>query len=622
MVYFGERHLAFSLEFVLMNIQVGGLCKWANDTQCFLLEHFDIIHESPSKIYYSALPLCPSSSWLYGCYTLKSKEVRVVKGLLAEWGKCSRTVALSATPLTISYWNTTIAAGLESGDIVILDAITGSCTAILSGHDDCVRSVTFSSDGKLFVSGSDDKIVKLWDVQTGGIVQDFSRHNHYVFSVSVSADSAIIASGSYDKTIRLWDVSTGECHNVIEQDEWVHQVSFSPMAPKQLVARLGNNTVSCWDVNGCKIGPTYNGSYIGISLDGKQFALCNKNAITVQTFETSATVAKFHVKSGAPYFCCFSPDGKLIAAAVGNTAYVWDISSSDSQPIKTFIGHTGSITALVFYSPSSLISASIDNSVKFWQISTLSTDPVETNLSVIPSPSHEVVSTTLQAKDGVVITSDSDGTVRVLDILTGLCKASFQTPAADSEHKDGQFINGRLIFAWNVGKQIQIHGAREDELILELRESDSGVESLRIVGDGCKIFSLGQYHIQAWSTLTGEVLGEVEIEDRDGIGSLVIDGSKVWAYYPGEGYQGWDFGILGSLPTHLLNIPPSKLHPSGSMLWDWDQSKVQDVVTGRVVFQLPKTFEKPIDVQWDNQSLFICYGPTKVLILDFSYFLA
>ena len=332
MVHFGECHLAFSHELVLMNIQVGGICKWTNDTQRFLLENIDVIHESPSKIYYFALPLCPLSSWLYECYALKSKEVRVVKGLLAEWGKCSRTVALGSVPLAISYWNTTIAAGLESGDIIILDAITGSCTAILSGHDGCVRSVTFSSDGKLLVSGSDDNIVKLWDVQTGGIVQDFSGHNHYVLSVSISADSAIIASGSCDKTIRLWDVSTGECHNVIEQDEWVLQVSFSPMAPKQLVAGLNNNTVSCWDVNGCQIGPKYNGFYIGVSLDGKQFALCDENAITVQTFETSATVAEFHVNSGTPSHCCFSPDGKLIAAAVGETAYVWDISSSDSQP--------------------------------------------------------------------------------------------------------------------------------------------------------------------------------------------------------------------------------------------------------------------------------------------------
>jgi hypothetical protein len=72
----------------------------------------------------------------------------------------------------------------------------------------------------------------------------------------------------------------------------------------------------------------------------------------------------------------------------------------------------------------------------------------------------------------------------------------------------------------------------------------------------------------------------------------------------------------------LPNISPSKLHPNGTLLWDLAQSKVQDVVTGRVVFQLPKSFGKPIDVQWNDQNLVICFGPTEVLILDFTHVLA
>ena len=39
------------------------------------------------------------------------------------------------------------------------------CT--LTGHSDWVRSVAFSSDGKRVVSGSDDKLVKIWSSETG-----------------------------------------------------------------------------------------------------------------------------------------------------------------------------------------------------------------------------------------------------------------------------------------------------------------------------------------------------------------------------------------------------------------------------------------------------------------------
>ena len=40
----------------------------------------------------------------------------------------------------------------------------------LRGHSDCVRSVSFSTDGTRVVSGSSDKFVKIWDSETGAEV--------------------------------------------------------------------------------------------------------------------------------------------------------------------------------------------------------------------------------------------------------------------------------------------------------------------------------------------------------------------------------------------------------------------------------------------------------------------
>ena len=40
----------------------------------------------------------------------------------------------------------------------------------LRGHSAAIRSVAFSLNGKLIVSGSDDKFVKVWDVATGAEV--------------------------------------------------------------------------------------------------------------------------------------------------------------------------------------------------------------------------------------------------------------------------------------------------------------------------------------------------------------------------------------------------------------------------------------------------------------------
>ena len=135
-------------------IQTGDSCKWANDSQRFLLENFEAIHDSPSQIYHFALPFSPSSSRLQKYYIAElSQKVKVVKGLQAEWGACSHTVLFKSTPQALACWKDVIAVGLQFGDITILDAITGVRISVLSRHTGRVQSVAFSLDGTFLVSG-------------------------------------------------------------------------------------------------------------------------------------------------------------------------------------------------------------------------------------------------------------------------------------------------------------------------------------------------------------------------------------------------------------------------------------------------------------------------------------
>ncbi|BAY42529.1 WD-40 repeat-containing protein [Scytonema sp. HK-05] len=53
--------------------------------------------------------------------------------------------------------------------------------------------------------------MKLWNVNTGECVKTLEEHIDQVYSVTFSPDGQIIASGSEDQTIKLWNVKTGEC---------------------------------------------------------------------------------------------------------------------------------------------------------------------------------------------------------------------------------------------------------------------------------------------------------------------------------------------------------------------------------------------------------------------------
>ena len=547
----------------------------------------------------------------------------MVKGLLAEWGTCSRTVSLDNSPLTLAYWNNTIAVGSESMDIIILDTVTGSQMAVLSGHTRQINCLTFSSDGKSLVSGSDDRTVKLWDVQTGGVVKTFHGGQYeYFLSVSISADCTRIASGSDEDKIHLWDIQTGECHWTIEQQYKVKHVSFSPTDPQHIISISGKK-IQQWDANGHQIPPTYSGSHIAFSPDHTQFALCDGNFITVQNSDSRAILAEFTVSAETKH-CCFSPDGQLIAAAAAATAYVWDITSPDPHPVETFVGHTSKITSLAFSSPSSLISASYDRSVKFWQIGVLLTGPIATDSEPTSLISPAIMSVSLQAKAGIAISSDNDGVVKTWDLSTGLCKASFQTPAPRDCWRDVQLIDSRLIIAWYKDDKISIWDTNAGKLLQTVDVHLPGRDDTRISGDGSKIFFLLGKSIQAWSIYTGEPMGEVKVESRKTLclDPLCMDNSRIWVQFEDSSIQGWDFGIPGSPPIPLSNTSTERplLDFIGGAEWQTeDLFWIKNTATGKEVFQLSGKYVKPSEVQWDGKYLVAGYGSGEVLILDFHH---
>ncbi len=73
-----------------------------------------------------------------------------------------------------------------------------------------VRSLAFSGDGKLLVSGGDDEMVHLWDGLDGApkavLGKDGKGHSGGVTAVAVTHDGKRVLSAGNDKIIRVWHV--------------------------------------------------------------------------------------------------------------------------------------------------------------------------------------------------------------------------------------------------------------------------------------------------------------------------------------------------------------------------------------------------------------------------------
>ena len=72
-----------------------------------------------------------------------------------------------------------------------------------SGHSNWVRSCCFSPDGRLAVSGSDDKTVRIWDVATRQCLRVYDDHSGYVNTVAFHPDGTCVASAGTDNAIKV-----------------------------------------------------------------------------------------------------------------------------------------------------------------------------------------------------------------------------------------------------------------------------------------------------------------------------------------------------------------------------------------------------------------------------------
>ena len=550
----------------------------------------------------------------------------MIGGLPAEWGACSHTVTLPTRPhdrlaywrnTPLACWKDTIAVGLQSCAIIILDAITGSQVADLSRHDNYVRSLAFSVDGMLLVSGSDDRTAKLWDIQTGGIIKTYD-HTSEVLSVSISPDSNMLASGCTDGSIHLWGVWTGACSGVIDgHSNNVTSIKFSPTNPQYLLSASEDHTIKQWDIDGSQIGPAHEGNGVAFSPNGTQFVSWREKVATIQDFKFGAVVARLQVPSDKIHCCCFSPSSELLAGSAGGTIYVWDITCSDPHLFKTFVGHTDDVNALTF--SSSLVSVSRDMSVKFWQIGISPADPVAVATLPTPLTSAPIHSVSLQVREGIAISCDSDGVVKTWDIFTGFCKSSFQTPAKDSYFGDVQLIEGRVILVWYAENTIHIWDTEKDELLQTVEMEQC--YKLKISGDGSKIFCQAKKSVEVWSMWTGEHVGQVVVGRGKCLSPLIADGSKLWVCSEGSSDEGWDLGTSDSSPILSPNTLPDSSHLDfiwGTLWFSGGPSQVNHTATGREIFQLTGRYAQPCDAWWDGQYLVAGYNSGEVLILDFN----
>ena len=110
-------------------------------------------------------------------------------------------------------------AGLDKAiflwDVNTLTALTASnntvTTSSLNGNKDSIYSLAMNPSGTVIVSGSTEKVLRVWDPRTCAKLMKLKGHTDNVKALAINRDGTQCLSGSSDGTVKLWSLGQQRC---------------------------------------------------------------------------------------------------------------------------------------------------------------------------------------------------------------------------------------------------------------------------------------------------------------------------------------------------------------------------------------------------------------------------
>ena len=265
-----------------------------------------------------------------------------------------------------------LATASEDGTARLWDPATGEHLRTLAGHADGVRGVAFSPDGRLLATASADLTARVWDPATGQHLRTLTGHTNSVWSVTFSPDGRLLATASTDGTARVWDPATGKhLRTLAGYAGRVRDVAFSPDG-RLLATASTDQAARVWDPAVGQHLRTLTGHANGVwgvafSPDGRLLATASRDG-TARVWDpaTGEHLRTLAGHTNSVWRVAFSPDGRLLATTSTDlTARLWDPAAG--QHLRTLAGHVGRVRGVAFSPDGRLLATtSDDNTARLW----------------------------------------------------------------------------------------------------------------------------------------------------------------------------------------------------------------------------------------------------------------
>ena len=173
----------------------------------------------------------------------------------------------------------------------------------LTQHVGRVLCTLYHPQGTYFVTGSEDKTIKVWNPNTFNVMVNFDANDDAVYSLAYSVNEGVIVSGSADNTVRTWRVTPAE------DDEEIAVGQDSQAMTGALVREYNGHQGAVYSVDAALVLPRRANNQTAMIASGSA-----DTSVIIWNLRSGNRYTTFDESTDAVYAVQFSPNGEFVAA--------------------------------------------------------------------------------------------------------------------------------------------------------------------------------------------------------------------------------------------------------------------------------------------------------------------
>ena len=226
-----------------------------------------------------------------------------------------------------------------------------------------ITSLCFAADDNSFIAGYGDGSLGLHNTENGEIIRRYSGHKDAVISCSFSADGKLVTSGSDDETAKVWNADSCTLLKTFTEESSVVSVRFSSQHNRLLVG-CANGTIKIRDPRNWKLLMTFrdkntmltNADYI----KNEKYVISSyaSGELKVMSIFSENIIRQFGSPPPPVDHVGYLNNGRLLLTAKGGIISVWDTQecillkrlNTDTDTI-TYIDYRSKDKNIAFHTP-------------------------------------------------------------------------------------------------------------------------------------------------------------------------------------------------------------------------------------------------------------------------------